>query len=59
MTAVNCPMCELRFVTRTERDWHLRNEHRHHDRAHPSAPESAAGGRQGGAGAAPPQPPKG
>jgi hypothetical protein len=27
MTAVNCPMCELRFATRTERDWHLRNEH--------------------------------
>jgi hypothetical protein len=29
MTAVNCPMCELRFATRTERDWHLRNEHQH------------------------------
>ena len=29
MTAVNCPMCELRFATRTERDWHLRNEHHH------------------------------
>lgn len=29
MTAVNCPMCELRFPTRNERDWHLRNEHQH------------------------------
>ena len=29
MTAVNCPMCVLRFATRTERDWHLRNEHQH------------------------------
>jgi hypothetical protein len=29
MTAVNCPMCELRFATRNERDWHLRNEHEH------------------------------
>jgi|SoiMethySBSTD1v2_1073268.scaffolds.fasta_scaffold186146_2 hypothetical protein len=29
MTAVNCPMCELRFPTRSERDWHLRNEHEH------------------------------
>ena len=31
MTAVNCPMCELRFPNRNERDWHLRNEHQ---RAH-------------------------
>ena len=32
MTAVNCPMCDLRFATRNERDWHLRNEHEHlHD----------------------------
>ena len=29
MTAVNCPMCELRFATRNERDLHLRNEHEH------------------------------
>jgi hypothetical protein len=35
MTVVNCPMCELRFATRTERDWHLRNEHRHAHTHHP------------------------
>ena len=35
MTAVNCPMCELRFATKTERDWHLTNEHQ---RAHLHAP---------------------
>jgi len=35
MTAVNCPMCELRFASRTERDWHLRNEHQ---RAHVHPP---------------------
>ena len=29
MTAVNCPMCELRFTNKNERDWHLRNEHLH------------------------------
>lgn len=29
VTAVNCPLCELRFATRNERDWHLRNEHEH------------------------------
>jgi hypothetical protein len=29
MTAVNCPMCELRFPNKNERDWHLRNEHQH------------------------------
>lgn len=29
MTAVNCPMCELRFASKNERDWHLRNEHEH------------------------------
>jgi len=29
MSAVNCPMCELRFPSRNERDWHLRNEHEH------------------------------
>ncbi|HEY6749007.1 MAG TPA: hypothetical protein VI357_25220 [Mycobacteriales bacterium] len=29
MTAVNCPMCELRFTNKNERDWHLRNEHEH------------------------------
>ena len=33
MTAVNCPMCELRFRTRTERDWHLHNEHHHPHRS--------------------------
>lgn len=27
MTAVNCPMCELRFATKNERDWHLDHEH--------------------------------
>ena len=27
MTAVNCPMCELRFASKNERDWHLNNEH--------------------------------
>lgn len=26
-SAVNCPLCELRFFSRNERDWHLRNEH--------------------------------
>jgi hypothetical protein len=54
MTAVNCPMCELRFVTRTERDWHLRNEHRHHELHRPAR----AGGRPGGAGVPSPQPPE-
>jgi len=39
MTAVNCPMCELRFATRTERDWHLRNEHQH---AHVRPPTNQA-----------------
>lgn len=50
MTAVNCPMCELRFATKNERDWHLRNEHEHLHvhrpvdrpvvwRHHPQAPE--------------------
>lgn len=29
MAAVNCPLCELRFATKNERDWHLRNEHEH------------------------------
>jgi hypothetical protein len=29
MTAVNCPMCALRFATKNERDWHLCNEHEH------------------------------
>ena len=41
MTAVNCPMCVLRFATRTERDWHLRNEHQH-AHAHPPTNQSAA-----------------
>jgi len=27
MTAVNCPLCVLRFPTKTERDWHMRNDH--------------------------------
>lgn len=35
MTAVNCPMCQLRFTNRNERDWHLRNEHEH---PHPHPP---------------------
>ena len=26
---VRQPMCELRFATKNERDWHLRNEHEH------------------------------
>jgi hypothetical protein len=29
MTVAHCPLCELRFATRTERDWHVRNEHGH------------------------------
>ncbi len=29
MAAVNCPLCELRFASKNERDWHLRNEHEH------------------------------
>jgi hypothetical protein len=29
MTAVNCPMCTLRFRNKNERDWHLNNEHHH------------------------------
>ena len=29
MTVAPCPLCELRFATRTERDWHVRNEHGH------------------------------
>jgi hypothetical protein len=40
MTAVNCPMCVLRFATRTERDWHLRNEHVH-AHVHPPTNQSA------------------
>jgi hypothetical protein len=51
MTAVNCPMCELRFTTRTERDWHLRNEHWHHELRRPGA----EGG--GHSGVAQPEPP--
>ena len=34
MTAVSCPLCELRFASRNERDWHLREEHGSH-RTHP------------------------
>jgi hypothetical protein len=30
MTAFNCPVCPLRFATRNERDWHLREEHGSH-----------------------------
>jgi hypothetical protein len=29
MAAVNCPLCVLRFASRNERDWHVRNEHEH------------------------------
>jgi len=29
MTVHNCPLCELRFASRSECEWHLRNEHRH------------------------------
>ena len=36
MAAVNCPLCELRFPNRNERDWHLRNEHQH-AHVHPPA----------------------
>jgi len=36
MSAVNCPMCELRFPSRNERDWHLRNEHEHLHARRPS-----------------------
>jgi hypothetical protein len=45
MTAVNCPMCELRFATRTERDWHLRNEHQQ-AHVHPPANQPAPWARQ-------------
>jgi hypothetical protein len=38
MTAVNCPLCELRFANRNERDWHLRNEHQ---RAHLHPPANS------------------
>jgi len=41
MTAVNCPMCELRLATRKERGWHLNDEHRHP--LHGPAPGAAAG----------------
>jgi hypothetical protein len=34
MTVHNCPLCELRFASRSECEWHLRNEHRHDDRHH-------------------------
>ena len=50
MTAVNCPMCVLRFATRTERDWHLRNEHQHahvHPPTNQSAPWTPAGASGG------------
>jgi len=33
MTAVECPICHLRFATRTELEWHARTDHhrrRHH-----------------------------
>ena len=41
MTAVNCPMCELRFRAKNERDWHLDNEH-HPVHVHaPTAPPMA------------------
>jgi hypothetical protein len=33
MTAVNCPMCVLRFSNKNERDWHLDHEH-HHPHVH-------------------------
>ena len=36
LSAVNCPLCELRFASRNERDWHLRNEHQH-AHVHPPA----------------------
>ncbi|HEY6746787.1 MAG TPA: hypothetical protein VI357_13840 [Mycobacteriales bacterium] len=29
MAVYNCPLCELRFSNKNERDWHLRNEHEH------------------------------
>jgi hypothetical protein len=41
VTAVNCPMCELRFATKNERDWHLRNEHEHLH-VHPPTAEQPA-----------------
>jgi hypothetical protein len=28
MTAVQCPKCQLRFLTRSEVLWHLRMDHR-------------------------------
>jgi hypothetical protein len=54
MTAVNCPLCELRFATRTERDWQLRNEHRHRHPHPPAQPEP--GGTQERVPAGPPEP---
>jgi hypothetical protein len=35
MTAVNCPLCQLRFASKNERDWHLRDEHGSHHIHHP------------------------
>jgi hypothetical protein len=57
MTALNCPMCELRFATRTERDWHLRNEHQR-AHVHPPANQPPAWTRHAAApaGEAPPEP---
>ena len=54
MTAVNCPMCELRFATRTERDWHLRNEHQHvHVHGPTNRPAAWTGHPAPGSGSAP------
>jgi hypothetical protein len=46
MTAVNCPLCELRFSNRNERDWHLRNEHRHAHTHHPAERAAPAADQQ-------------
>jgi hypothetical protein len=35
MTAVECPVCHLRFHARTELEWHGRNDHCHRHQAHP------------------------
>ena len=36
MTVYGCPVCELRFPTKNERDWHLHDEHGSHRIHHPT-----------------------
>lgn len=44
MTVHGCPVCELRFRTKNERDWHLREEHGSHRVHHPEAAVDPAAG---------------